>query len=299
MSSFDSPTYRRDSQVDTGSYSQPSANAPTPSHTNHAQSYGSSLAQYSQQTASPAPIHHPHQYTQQGSTSYTPHHPSTGSSHLDHFSTPQSRYPPQAAQRIPGPNITGQRAQSVFHLPENANQAIPEEIRNDFQQDAQGHVLWWDAPPVDTLPPVKPKSAISHTAKYLADKIRARKATAEKRKAEGLPEEEEGQPERPTKWAKEDLDGDVQSQIKELTVKALWKWNDQLQAGTDTIYKSLYGEHWEEGKKIELEKLAKLQADEKKRHAELAQRQRLSDWEEARASVTDSGIYKDDWDPRF
>ena len=195
--------------------------------------------------------------------------------------------------------MTGQRAQSVFHLPENANQAIPEEIRNEFQQDAQGHVLWWDAPPVDTLPPVKPKSAISHTAKYLADKIRAKKATSEKRKPETLPEDEEGQPERPAKWAKEDLDGDFQSQIKELTVKALWKWNDQLQAGTDMIYKSLYGEHWEEGKKIELEKLAKLQAEEKKKHAELAQRQRLSDWEEARASVTDSGIYKDDWDPRF
>ena len=195
--------------------------------------------------------------------------------------------------------MTGQRAQSVFHLPENANQAIPEEIRHEFQQDAQGHVLWWDAPPVDTLPPVKPKSAISHTAKYLADKIRARKATGEKRKAEGLPEKEEGQPERPAKWAKEDPDGGFQSQIKELTVKALWKWNDQLQAGTDKIYKSLYGEHWEEGKKIELEKSAKLQADEKNSHAELAQRQRLNDWEEARASVTDSGIYKDDWDPRF
>lgn len=195
--------------------------------------------------------------------------------------------------------MAGQRAQSVFHLPENANQAIPEEIRNEFQQDALGHVLWWDAPPVDTLPPVKPKSAISHTAKYLADKIRAKRATSGKRKAECLPEEEEGQPGRPAKWAKEDADGDLQSQIKELTVKALWKWNDQLQAGTDIIYKSLYGEHWEEGKKIELEKLAKLQADEKKRHAVLAQRQRLGDWEEARASVTDSGIYKDDWDPRF
>ena len=195
--------------------------------------------------------------------------------------------------------MTGQRAQSVFHLPENANQAIPEEIRNEFQQDAQGHILWWDAPPIDTLPPVKPKSAISHTAKYLADKIRAKKAKREKRKAEGLPEEEEGQPERPAKWVKEDSDSDFQGLIKDLTVKALWNWNDQLQAGTDIIYKSLYGEHWEEGKKIELEKLAKLQADEKKRHAELAQRQRLNEWEEARASVTDSHIYKDDWDPRF
>ena len=195
--------------------------------------------------------------------------------------------------------MSGQRAQSIFHLPDNANQAIPEEIRNEFQQDAQGHVLWWDAPPVDTLPPVKPKSAIAHTAKYLGDKIRAKRIATEKRKAEGLPIEEEDQHKRPAKLAKQNPDEGFERQIKELRVKALWKWNDQMQAGIDVIYKSLYGEHWEEGKAIELEKLAKLQADEKRRQAEMAEHQQLSDWEEARASVTDSGVYKDDWDPRY
>ena len=285
-----------------GSFNQSSTTAPTQSHTNHAQSYGPSLAHYNQHSASPAPIHHPHQYPQQAPSSYTqPQHASSGSSHLDHYNIPQTRYQPQIAQRMPGSNITAQRAQEVYHLPENANQLIPEDIRNQFQQDANGHVLFWTAPPIDTLPPVKPKSAVAHTAMYLADKIRAKRAAREKRKAEGLPEEVEERPQPAAKKVKQDADGGLQDQINDLTVKAIWKWNDQLQTSTDNIYKSLYGEHWEEGKKYELEKLAKMQNDEKRRQAELAQREheRLTSWEEAHAAVTDPKLYKDDWDPRY
>ena len=201
---------------------------------------------------------------------------------------------------MPGSTVTAQRAQEVYHLPENANQLIPEDIRNQFQQDAQGHVLFWTTPPIDTLPPVKPKSAVAHTAKYLADRIRAKRALREKRKAEGLSEEEEEQPQSAAKRIKQDSGEDLQAQINELTVKALWKWHDQMQTGTDNIYKSLYGVHWEEGRKYELEKLARWQAEEKQRQAELAQKDdRRSDWEKAHAAVTDPKVYKDDWDPRY
>lgn len=127
-----------------------------------------------------------------------------------------------------------------------------------------------------------------------------KKAVKEKRKAEGLPEEEEEQTQLLVKRARNSADGDLHQQIKDLTVKALWKWNEQMQEGTDKIYQSIYGQHWEEGKKYEIEKLAKVQADEKKRQAELAKSKcKSNSWNAAKASCSDTGVYKDDWDPRF
>lgn len=153
---------------------------------------------------------------------------------------------------------------------------------------------------MDTLPPTKPHSAIGHTAKYLAEKIRTKRALKEKRKAEGLPEEEDEQQQLLVKKAKNGIDGNLQQQINDLTVKALWKWNEQMQEGTDNIYQSLYGQHWEEGKKFEMEKLAKVQGDEKKCQAELAKTNKYkSNWDAAKASCSGTGVYKDDWDPRF
>lgn len=153
---------------------------------------------------------------------------------------------------------------------------------------------------MDTLPPTKPHSAIGHTAKYLAEKIRTKRALKEKRKAEGLPEEEDEQQQLLVKKAKNGIDGNLQQQINDLTMKALWKWNEQMQEGTDNIYQSLYGQHWEEGKKFEMEKLAKVQADEKKCQAELAKTNKYkSNWDAAKASCSGTGVYKDDWDARF
>lgn len=272
-----------------------------PQH-NNVQGYGASLGQYNQHSASPAPIQHPHQFTQQASNTYTqPQQPSTNTSHLNHYSTPSNRYAPPVNQRLPGATANAARPQEVWHLPENANLAIPEEVRKEFQQDAQGHVLFWTSPPVETLPPVKPGSALGHTARYLADKIRMKKTAREKRKAEGLPEEDSSQPPRETKRVSQGTHEVTQQQIEDLQLKAIMKWNEQLQASTDNIYKKLYGQHWEEGKKFELEKLAIKQANHRRRKAELegSRAQRLSDFQRARVAVTDPGVYKDDFDPRY
>lgn len=127
-----------------------------------------------------------------------------------------------------------------------------------------------------------------------------KKALKEKRRAEGLPEEEDEQPQLLVKRAKQGVNWDLQQQINDLTVKALWQWNEQMQSGTDKIYQSLYGQHWEEGKKYEVEKLAEVQTDEKRRQAELAKsNKRKSNWDAAKASCSGAGVYKDDWDPRF
>lgn len=133
----------------------------------------------------------------------------------------------------------------------------------------------------------------------MADKIRARRDVREKRIAEGLPAEEDEQP--TTKKAKQSDDGNLQERTDDVIVKALSVWNDQMQASTDRIYQSLYGEHWEEGKRYELEKLARLQADHQKKRAVLArkQKERKSSLRMSKGSITDNGIYKDDYDPRY
>ncbi len=136
-------------------------------------------AQYNQHSASPAPIHHPHQLTHQPSNTYN--------QPLDTYATPPGRYAPPQSGAYPRPS-------EVYRLPENANQLIPQDIRDQFQQDEHGHILFFTSPPVDTLPPVKPGSAIGHTAKYLAAKHRDKLAANEKRKAAALTEEKSSLP---------------------------------------------------------------------------------------------------------
>ena len=285
-----------------GSLNQSSTTGATPSHGNTTQTYNPSAPQSHQHSASPAPIQHPHQFTQQASNTYTqPQHPSLGASHLNHYSTPSNRYVPPPNPRLPGAHVSGQKSQEVWHLPDNANLAIPEEVRSQFQQDAQGHVLFWTAPPGDTMPPVKQGSTIGHTARYLADKIRARRAAREKRKAEGLPEVEEDRSEPTTKRIKNETEKVDPQQLDDLTVKALQTWTAQMQAGTDNIYKKLYGNHWEEGKKYELEKLAAKQAETQREQAEreAAKPPAMSYWQKAHAEWAYPKVYKDDYDPRY
>ena len=146
------------------------------------------------------------------------------------------------------------------------------------------------------MAPAKPGSVIGHTAKYLAAKLRDNKAAREKRRDANLASPEEA--EQPAvKKPKHDVDYALTNQVKKLTTRALQQWTDQMNASTDQIYVSLYGEHWEEGKKYELEKLVAKQADAREQQvalAESARKQRESD-----RVMTNTGIYKDDCDPRL
>ena len=151
------------------------------------------------------------------------------------------------------------------------------------------------------MAPVKPGSAIGHTARYLADKIRAQKIVREKRKIQDSPEIEDDQSLPAAKRIYKNTEDVSPQLIEDLKIKTIKKWTEQMQASTDDIYKTLYGQHWEEGKKHELEKLCKKQADHKRYEAllETARAQGMSSWEKAHAAVADNGIYKDDYDPRY
>ena len=281
-SSYNTPDYRRN---DTRA---PSNNA---SHINHAASYASTqLPQYPQHSASPAPIHHPHQYTQQSANSFAPT--------VDHYATPQSRYTP--VQQAPVSESGYPRPDEVFRLPENANLAIPEEVRNQFQQDEQGHILFFTAPPLDTLPPVKPGSAVGHTAKYLATKIRAQIAAKEKRKAAGLPEDAGEKEERAVakRMKREEEDSEISEKIRTTRDQALKLWIKQMDNGTNAIYQDLYGIHWEEGRKYEGE-LLKVKQTEAGREARRLEDVRRRKEEARKVNLAPPIVFKDDYDPRY
>ena len=274
--------------------------------------------QYNQPSASPAPIHHPHQVTHQPSNTYN--------QPLDAYPTPPGRYAPPQPGAYP-------RQSEVYRLPENANQLIPQDIRDQFQQDEHGHILFFTSPPVDTLPPIKPGSAIGHTARYLAAKHRDKLAANEKRKVEDLSEEVKSSPapneaavdsalvdtatpqQPPAKKPKhahpspnnegaataadnDDDSEDLPHQILSARTQALQLWIDQLQNSTDRIYQDLYGEHWEAGKEIEAEKLAKLQAEERRKRGELEESLRERE-RRVEVDLRGRGWFRDDRDPRY
>ena len=135
---------------------------------------------------------------------------------------------------------------------------------------------------------MKPRSALQHTAKYMADKIREKRAKSQRSTADGLPGEDDRQSQSVVKKAKQDHDVILQSSMDDMLPKALSMWNDQMQVGTDRIYKSLYGVHWEAGKKYELEKLADMQARHQKEQVELEKerKQRKTSWQISKESAT-------------
>lgn len=219
--------------------------------------------------------------------------------HLDHYSTPQSRYshPPSVhrptAASVPGYNAP--RPVEVYHLPESANAAIPPDIREQFQRDEKGNVLFFTTPPVDVLAPLNEGSAVGHTAKYLAGKLRRRMALKERRRAEGLPEDGEEPVAKKQKIASATPS---QREVEGLRDKGLMLLIDQMNEGTQQIYKDIYGDKWKEGMKSEQAKLLVAQENSERRRLEFEASERKRK-EQDRIPLRHTGLYLDDYDPRY
>lgn len=288
----------------TNSVNQASVTVPPAARPNQSQTYAAQMPQYHTQAASTAPTHSQH-YSQQPASNYTPSHQANGSSnshavtHLDHYSTPPSRYPQTTAtHRSTAATAAGYNAprpSEVYHLPESANAAIPLDIREQFQRDEKGNVLFFTTPPVDVLPPVNEGSAVGHTAKYLANKLRRTLALKEQGQAAGLPENEQAPL---TKKLKTTSSAPSQQEIEALRDKGLRLLIDQMNHGTENIYRDVYGDHWEEGMKYEQEKLMLAQEEARALRAELEASERKRK-EQDRVSLRRTGVYLDDYDPRY
>ncbi|KAF3894196.1 Component of the RSC chromatin remodeling complex (Eurofung) [Trichophyton interdigitale] len=87
---------------------------------------------------------------------------------------------PQASIPPPVYNPNAPRSVETFHLRDGLDQSIPKEIRDQFQQDDQGRVLFFNVPPLDVVS--NSHQGLSHSLKYLAAKERRLKLIAATRK---------------------------------------------------------------------------------------------------------------------
>ena len=93
---------------------------------------------------------------------------------------------------------------------------------------------------------------MSHTARYLANKLRRKIEFKEQRKAAGMPEDLE---EPITKKPKLITPTPSQEEVEALRDKGIMVLVNQINQGTEQIYKDIYGDQWEDGLKYEQGKL--------------------------------------------
>ncbi|KAL7619975.1 hypothetical protein AAE478_010523 [Parahypoxylon ruwenzoriense] len=170
-------------QMTQGQHFQPHQPHQTPSYNGYPPQY----------SASPVPL--PHQ----------PHHPANQmNSPMPGYDTSHRLAPSPVRNPIaaaPSPVVHAQvnaynppRPVEVYHLDDALNAKIPQEIREQFQRDEAGRVLFFTQPPLD-----RPHRGLSsesadlgHSARYLADRARETEDRRAKRKArDELRQEEE------------------------------------------------------------------------------------------------------------
>lgn len=202
----------------------------------------------------PTPVYQPPLQARTGSYTSQASHPGAYQSApvpAHQYATAQQvSYPAYASNRIQAPapayNPNAPRPIEVFHLSDTANAAIPSEIREQFHRDDHGRVLFFSTPPLDLVPPAEKR--LGHTLKYLAAKAakdeQRRVKAQEKRRAE----EEAAQAEQTAKRARLEGDRATAAKVERLTEKAITVLTDQVVAGTDAFYRTVYGDRAEEVK---------------------------------------------------
>ena len=224
-------TYHQPSAVSTQQQQPTRTPAVRPSYSN------STSSPYHQHTApSSAPARPPSvQPSQYGSTPQTPLQlqPSvvrapatTAAPSYNH----QSTIPPPPTYG--GARPTTATAQSyrdpppieVYVLPDQANLSIPSEVREMYQRDEQGRVLFFTAPPVA----VEDKSLPGHSVRYLAEKARRQAAQSQDRQKRKL---EEQQGERAAKRARLELEESTAGAVEGLKYKAALQLERYLAEG--------------------------------------------------------------------
>ncbi|KAF2470470.1 Bromodomain-containing protein [Lindgomyces ingoldianus] len=248
------------------------------------------LAQAPAASPMPAPTPQPHHLQ----SAYTPTHPrqfhthsASPAPHASHmpasqpsgyqaitphltFSTPQAPAAmPQYATPRPAPSYqqpvvhqapVGYKAPQpveVYTLNDHANASIPPEIREQFQRDDQGRVLFFTAPPLNTSHIVKKEgSALGHSAGYLAAKAKRDALIAAKRKAQ---EADAAEREETAKKARFEAEEKFKRDVAELGIKAMRALENQLAAATKRDFETLYGEDAPRALRKQLDQLTEVQ----------------------------------------
>lgn len=207
--------------------------------------------------------------------------------HSPHASFPQASYPHQSTQLLPQHSATPAhtsyeqhrattsrssvpvasantynppRPIEVFHLTDNQNTSIPQDIREQFQRDEFGHVLFFTAPPLDVSRIPERTAKLGHSLKYLAKKARNEEALKLKRKERDELKAVEAENSRKRARVEEQIQ---QESSMQLGLKALDVLSKNMELGTEKIYQDMYGDQWKEAKQAGEMHLLSIQEAEK------------------------------------
>ncbi|KAI9822882.1 MAG: hypothetical protein M1832_002907 [Thelocarpon impressellum] len=249
-------------------------------------------ASYQQAYQSPAQPAYPPQ-AQNSHTSFAGPPPPL----LPQYATPQPQTPAgfgYAPPRGSGNTYVPPKPVEVYHLSDAANASIPSDVRERFQRDEQGRVLFFTAPPLDNS---KEASGLGHSVRYLAEKARRKDMIAAKRKAV---QEARERDEETAKKARLDERKQVGLAAARLQLRALGILDAQLEAGTTEIWKGVYGEDmWQHGKDVQLAGLAEMQRDEARKQAEIREAERRRAGAKVVPLGTAGAVFLDDVDAGF
>ncbi|KAH9861877.1 hypothetical protein IAQ61_010078 [Plenodomus lingam] len=226
------------------------APAYTPTHAQHYHSHSQSPAPHIHQQVAQAPAYQP----------ITPHVPFTPqpTAPMQSFQTPR---PTPAGYQQPYPQhpASGYKAPQpieVYVLNDHANAGIPEDIRQQFQRDDKGRVLFFTAPPLNIHQPLtKDGHALGHSARYLAAKARKEALRAAKRKADDATLD----PRQTTAKQAKATETQLQSAIHQLGLKALGALEDQLAAATKAELQDAFGARADSALRVLVDELAEAQ----------------------------------------
>jgi chromatin structure-remodeling complex subunit RSC1/2 len=253
-------------------------------------SYGASHPQsYAHQTsASPAPARQPSTQPNfppstpqqapvrpqmpQGQSSFTSQQPQPGTA-----AATSSTYAPRP------PTATGSSyregpAIETYVLPDQANLSIPLEIRERYQRDDLGRVIFFTAPPV--IPSAPTGGVKAHSVRYLAAKARREASLAQKRTPTDLDKQAS---ERATKQARIEQTQQASRDVEAVKRRALLELETQLAVAA---VRELDDDH--------LTRLAERQVEAARQHMTFVEHERQRN--ESRRVQMDRNVFTDDWE---
>jgi chromatin structure-remodeling complex subunit RSC1/2 len=264
---------------------QPSYNAgyapvrpsPSPAPLTHSGSFGSHGS--TQSPVQPSPIYQPQNYNQYATAS-TPHaqHQTPISNFQYQNSHTQSRAVAPSTGSHPGHTNAynpPSRNPEAWTLGDVANASIPADVREQFQQDELGRVIFFTAPPLDSTPITEDTKGLGHSLRYLADKARRKEEDEKKRKIRLVELEEEATQRLKRRKATQET---TQQRGFRQNLEAMLEWSEQMDKGTDELYKKMHGDNWRQAREEDLVKLAVKQEEayKQQKHAEEFQKSRES-----------------------
>jgi chromatin structure-remodeling complex subunit RSC1/2 len=199
---------------------------------------------------------------------------------------------PGQARASVGAHYPQHRSSEVYTLNDAAQAAIPEEVRDQFQRDDDGRILFFAAPPIDTAASAKDGKLIGHSTRYLAEKRKRTLALEIKRRKQGSLIAETTSLNKKLKVGDK---GGTAEEIERLMVKALGMLTGEMADSMISTYKQVFGERWKEAMNKKLGELEETWTRDAKRQKGLGEETMQKESKEKEKFR----LFLDDVDPRY